>query len=185
MGGGRATPKVRDVIFLNGRQQDDPLRRIDDVLVDVAEVYRSAVETVGPEYYDARQVAAWAEAASKPTELGRVLGRGFAVVRYIGGHPAAVGQIDDQGHIGLLYVHDKRVRQGHGAALLQLLLAYAWARNVQKVTVDASYFSARLFEKHGFTPDYEEKAEFGGQWFQRWRMGRFSSAASSRKGSSQ
>lgn len=186
MGSGRATPRVRDVIFLNGRQQDDPLRRIDDALGDVAEIYCSAVETVGPAYYDPRQVTAWAEAAEKPTELGRVLSQGFAVIRYIRGCPTAVGQIDDQGHIGLLYVHGQQNRKGHGTALLQRLLAYAWARNARQVTVDASYFSARLFEKHGFTVNYEEKAEFGGQQFQRWRMQRsFSTLSDGKEPSSQ
>ena len=163
---------VRDREFRNGRQVGDALYRIDDVLGDVAEVYRGAVLATGPRYYDGAQVAAWAAAAERPTELGRMLGRGLAVLRQVAGRPAAVGQIDDGGHIGLLYVHGDFGRQGHGTAMLQRLIAHARQEGARELSVDASYFSARLFAKHGFTADYEEHAAFGGQRFRRWRMRR-------------
>lgn len=163
---------ITDFRFYNGRQQDDPVRRIDDVMADAAAVYRGAVQATGPGYYDAQQVAAWAGAADAPTELGRMMAGGLSVLRHVGGRPAALGQIGDAGHLGLLYVHGDFARQGHGGALTAILLDHARACGAREVTVDASWFSARLLDRHGFEVVYEELAEFGGLRFRRWRMRR-------------
>jgi putative acetyltransferase len=163
---------IVDLRFYNGRQQDDPVRRIDDVMADAAAVYRGAVAATGPDYYDPEQVATWAGAADAPTELGRMMAGGLSVLRYVGGRPAALGQIGDAGHLGLLYVHGAVARQGHGGALLAVLVDHARSRGAREVTVDASWFSARLLAKHGFAVVYEELAEFGGLRFRRWRMRR-------------
>jgi putative acetyltransferase len=171
------TARIRHRRFRAGRQLDEPWRRIDDVLPEVAAIYRSAVETVGPGYYDADQVAAWAAAADRPTELGRVLGRGLAVLRYTGRVPVAVGQIDDAGHLGLLYVRGGYGRQGHGGAVLAELLEHARAQGAARVTVEASWFSAHLFARHGFAVQAEERPVYGGVAFRRWRMCRVPSRA--------
>lgn len=166
------TAPVRHRRFRAGRQLDDPWRRIDDVLPEVATIYRSAVEAVGPGYYDAAQVAAWAAAADRPTELGRVLGRGLAVLRDAGGVAVAIGQIDDGGHLGLLYVRGGYGRQGHGGAVLAELLDHARGQGAAAVRVEASWFSARLFARHGFKVEAEERPVYGGVAFRRWRMRR-------------
>jgi putative acetyltransferase len=165
-------PRIQDRRFLDGRDTHDPLRRIDDVLGEVAAVYRSAVEAVGPAYYDARQVAAWASAADKPTVLGQTLGRGLAILRQVDGRPAAVGQIDGGGHVGLLYVHGDFVGRGHGGQLLVQLLDHARRSGAGAATIDASFFSARLAWRHGFTVVAEETPEYAGVHFRRWRMRR-------------
>ena len=163
-------PTIHDRRFLDGRDTHDPMRRIDDVLADVAAIYRSAVQTVGPFYYDARQVAAWAGAADKPTVLGETLGRGLAILRQVDGRPAALGQIDGGGHIGLLYVHGDCVGRGHGGQLLVQLLDHARRNGAAEATIDASFFSARLAARHGFTVEAEENPEYAGVRFRRWRM---------------
>jgi putative acetyltransferase len=141
-------------------------------MADVASVYRAGVEATGPAYYDARQVAAWAAAADKPTVLGQTLAHGLAVLRAVDGRPAALGQVSHTGHIGLLYVHGDFARQGHGGQLLAQLLDHARRRGAPAVTIEASYFSARLCARHGFTVEAEERPEYGGVRFTRWRMRR-------------
>ena len=163
-------PRIHDRRFLDGRDTHDRMRRIDDVLGDVADIYRSAVATVGPAYYDADQVAAWAGAADKPTVLGQTLGRGLAILRAVDGRPAAIGQIGADGHVGLLYVHGDFVRQGHGGQLLVQLLDHARRQGAAAATIDASHFSARLAARHGFTIEAEERPDYAGVRFTRWRM---------------
>ncbi len=165
-------PTIHDRRFLYGRDTHDPMRRIDDVLAEVAAIYRSAVQTVGPFYYEARQVAAWAAASDKPTVLGETLGRGLALLRTVDGRPAAVGQIDCGGHVGLLYVHGDFARQGHGGQLLVQLLDHARRNGAAEATIDASFFSARVAARHGFTVEAEENPEYAGVRFRRWRMRR-------------
>jgi GNAT superfamily N-acetyltransferase len=163
-------PRIHDRRFLDGRDTHDAMRRIDDVLADVADIYRSAVQTVGPAYYDADQVAAWAGAADKPTVLGDTLARSLTILRRIDHRPAAVGQIDTAGHIGLLYVHGDVVRQGHGGQLLVQLLHHAGRQGAAEATIAASHFSARLAARQGFTVVAEERPEYAGVHFTRWRM---------------
>jgi putative acetyltransferase len=163
-------PRIHDRRFLDGRDTHDPMVRIDDVLPDVAAIYRSAVATVGPAYYDADQVAAWAGAADKPTVLGQTLGRGLAILRTVDGRPTAVGQIGTDGHIGLLYVHGDVVRQGHGGQLLVQLLDHARRQGAAEATIAASHVSARLAARRGFTVVAEERPEYAGVHFTRWRM---------------
>jgi len=165
-------PRIQDRRFLDGRDTHDPLRRIDDVLAAVAAIYRSAVESVGPAYYDAQQVAAWAAAADKPTVLGQTLAGGLTLLRTVDGRPAAVGQVDAGGHIGLLYVHGGFVRQGHGGQLLVQLLDHARREGASEAAIDASFFSARLAARHGFAVVAEEHPDYGGVRFTRWRMRR-------------
>lgn len=161
---------IHDRRFLDGQDTHDPLRRIDDVMTDVAAIYRSAVETVGPAYYDAKQVAAWAAAADKPTVLGQALAAGLAILRSADGRPAAVGQISAGGHVGLLYVQGDFAGQGHGGQLLIQLIDHARRQGAASATIDASYFSARLAARHGFTVVAEERPDYGGVRFTRWRM---------------
>ena len=163
-------PRIHDRRFLNGRYTHDPMARIDDVLQPIAAIYRSAVATVGPAYYDAEQVAAWAGAADKPTVLGETLSRGLAILRTVDGRPAAIGQIGADGHVGLLYVHGDFVRQGHGGQLLVQLLDHVRRQGADAATIDASYFSARLAARHGFEVIAEENPEYAGVRFTRWRM---------------
>jgi ribosomal protein S18 acetylase RimI-like enzyme len=163
-------PTIHDRRFLDGRDTHDPMRRIDDVLTEVAAIYRSAVETVGPAFYDAEQVSAWAAASDKPTVLGETLGRGLSLLRTVDGRPAAVGQIDGGGHVGLLYVHGDFACQGHGGQLLVQLLDHARRSGADTATIDASHFSARLAARHGFTVEAEENPEYAGVRFRRWRM---------------
>jgi putative acetyltransferase len=163
---------IRDRRFRDGRSCDDPAARIDDVLPAVAAIYRSAVETLGPAYYDAAQVRAWAAAADKPTVLGETLASGLTILRTVESAPAAVGQVSDAGHIGLLYVHGAYTRQGHGDALLTQLIDHAARMAAPSVTIDASSFSARLCARHGFTVVAEERPDYGGVRFERWRMRR-------------
>jgi putative acetyltransferase len=165
-------PRIHDRRFLNGRDTHDPMARVDDVLADVAAIYRSAVQTVGPAYYDAEQVAAWAGAADKPTVLGETLARGLAILRAVDDRPAAIGQIRADGHVGLLYVHGDFARQGHGGQLLVQLLDHARRQGAAAATIDASHFSARLAARHGFTVEAEERPEYAGVHFTRWRMRR-------------
>ncbi|WP_051431749.1 GNAT family N-acetyltransferase [Rhodovibrio salinarum] len=161
---------IRDRRFLDGRDIQDPMARIDDVMGEVADIYRSAVGTVGPAYYGAEQVAAWARAADKPTVLGQVMASGLALLRTVNGRPAALGQVSHGGHIGLLYVHGAFTRQGHGAQLLVQLTDHARRQGAVALTIDASYFSARLAARHGFIVEAEERPDYAGVRFTRWRM---------------
>jgi putative acetyltransferase len=163
-------PRIHDRRFLNGRDTHDPMVRIDDLLQPIAAIYRSAVATVGPAYYDAEQVAAWAAAADKPTVLGQTLARGLMILRAVDGRPAAVGQIGADGHVGLLYVHGDCVRQGHGGQLLVQLLDHACRQGATEATIAASHVSARPAARHGFTVVAEERPEYAGVHFTRWRM---------------
>ncbi|WP_200343145.1 GNAT family N-acetyltransferase [Rhodovibrio sodomensis] len=163
-------PRIHDRRFLDGRDTHAPMARIDDALPAVAAIYRSAVQTVGPAYYDADQVAAWAAAADNPTALGETLARGLAILRTVDGWPAALGQVGANGHVGLLYVHGDFGRQGHGGQLLVQLLDHARRNGAAQATIDASRFSARLAARHGFRVEAEERPEYAGVRFTRWRM---------------
>jgi putative acetyltransferase len=163
-------PRIHDRRFIDGRDTHDAMRRIDDVLGDVAAIYRSAVQTVGPTYYDPEQVAAWAGAADKPTVLGETLARGLTILRHVDGRPAAIGQIDTAGHVGLLYVHGDYVRRGHGGQLLAQLLDHARRHGATQATIAASHVSARLAARQGFTVVAEERPDYAGVRFTRWRM---------------
>jgi ribosomal protein S18 acetylase RimI-like enzyme len=92
------------------------------------------------------------------------------ILRAVDGRPAAVGQIGADGHVGLLYVHGDFGRQGHGGQLLVQLLDHACRQGATEATIAASHVSARPAARHGFTVVAEERPEYAGVHFTRWRM---------------
>lgn len=83
-----------------------PMRRYrsEDATI-LADIYRRSVHAIGPADYSAAQVEAWASLAPSPERIDTLYTDGrTALVAVDGGDlPVAFGDIEADGHIGMLY----------------------------------------------------------------------------------
>jgi putative acetyltransferase len=61
-----------------------------------------------------------------------------------------------EGYLDMAFVLPEVMGQGHAAALYDVLLAHAKAERIARLTVRASHFSRRFFEKRGWRMDGRE-----------------------------
>lgn len=138
----------------------------------LAHVFEEAARRLGPQHYDAAQVASWAAFPSETEAFHAFIVQAHTLVAEVDGAVVGFGGIHDDGYLASLYTHPDHGRKGIGTLLLGALLDRARDRNVRRVFTAASAFSRPLFERHGFILDEVEVVERRGAVFHRFRMSR-------------
>jgi len=136
----------------------------------VASVYRDAVTGLGPQGYDAAQVAVWASFAEDRRTFGDRLADGLTVVAEDEEGVAAFGQLHPAGHIEFLYCAPRAARRGFATAIYAWLELQALQSGDFALTTDASRVSRPFFEKMGFDVVEAEYVERSGVTLERFRM---------------
>lgn len=137
----------------------------------LAALYAGAVRAAGPVHYDAAQVEAWAAFAEEARFRRFVLGPLTLVAEDESGITGFSGLRKD-GHVTALYVRPDRMRRGIASMLLHAVIERAEARDLRRLTTDASAISRRVFVRHGFRVEAVETVERRGATFERTRMAR-------------
>lgn len=130
-----------------------PMRRYrsEDATI-LADIYRRSVHAIGPADYSAAQVEAWASLAPSPERIDTLYTDGrTALVAVDGGDlPVAFGDIEADGHIGMLYCTPEAAGTGVAAALCDALELAARRSRLGRIHVEASEAARRFFLKRGF-----------------------------------
>jgi putative acetyltransferase len=129
----------------------------------VVAVYRRSVEALGLRHYTQEQVAAWASLTPDPERMQARLGDGRAVFVAVDDADQPVGFIDleDDGHIDLLYCAPEVAGAGVAAALYEGVERLARERGMARLYSEASEAALRFFVKRGFTKLYRRDLKIG------------------------
>jgi GNAT superfamily N-acetyltransferase/adenylate kinase family enzyme len=113
-------------------------------------IFRDAIRALGPEQYDARQVAAWAAAADDPPTFHKRLARGFTVVAEQDGNAVGFAQLFPPDVVEMIYCDPGHAHGGIGGQLLVALEHRASSLGQVILDTKASLLARPFFEKHGY-----------------------------------
>jgi len=142
----------------------------EDDTIALAEVYRDAVHSLGPQAYSREQVAMWARFSENLADFKVNVSRGLTLVAEVDDRLMAFGQLDPIDHVALLYCRGCAARQGLGSHMYCALEAHAFSNGVAEIRTEASRISRPFFEKHGFVLRETEHIVRFGVEFERFRM---------------
>lgn len=153
---------------------DFPLRLLVAAdLPELVDLYRDAVLSQTPGYYNDRQIQAWAHHAGRAAGLAEALARGVGLASCAAPPQRTIeafALLDPIDRLSLLYCRGRSSRQGRATALLAALERIAQERGCQRLRTEASQLSRPLLERLGWWMEAEEEVVFAGERFRRWRM---------------
>ena len=123
---------------------------------DIAAAHLDSIRSIGPAYYDADIVHAWAaqitgELYVNAMAQGEVF---FIAISQLGDRTAVLGfsshRIDGNEHGTAVYVRGAAVRSGVGTALYRTAEASAVAAGAASIEIDASMAAVEFYKSNGF-----------------------------------
>jgi putative acetyltransferase len=136
------------------------------------DIFRSSIEELGAEDYDANQREAWASAADDEDAFAARLAGALTLIAVIDGAAAGFASLKGADVIDLLYVDPEFAGQGAGSALVDALTKLAAARGAKRLSVDASEGARPLFERVGFRAEKRNLVRVGDEWLANTTMTR-------------
>jgi len=124
------------------------------------EIHLASITKVGPQAYNAQQVAAWANKTREPWEWleWHDYGDRITIAFTADGNAAAFTLLEADGHLDMLYCHPRYVRQGHALSLVKEASVFGRAAGLSMITTDASELAKPVFLAAGYT--VERRQEF-------------------------
>ena len=129
-----------------------------------AEIFRSSVEELAADDYDADQREAWASGADDEDAFAARLAGALTLIALIDGATAGLASLKGVDLIDMLYVDPDFACQGAGSALIDALTKLAGARGAKRVTAEVSEVAKPLFERLGFTAQRRNLVQIGDEW---------------------
>lgn len=122
----------------------------------IALAHIDSIHTLGPHFYPADVIEAWAEGLT-PDLYARAMQGGeafFIATGYVDGERVVLGfathRVDDEQDGASVYVRGRAVRQGIGTALIQLVEAHARAHGAISIQIQASLGGVEFYKANGF-----------------------------------
>jgi len=128
------------------------------------EIFRSSIEELAAEGYDADQREAWASAADDEEKFAARLAGALTLIAVIEGAAAGFASLKGGDVIDMLYVDPEFTGRGAGRALVDALTKLAAARGAKRLTAEASECAKPLFERLGFTAEKRNLVRVGDEW---------------------
>lgn len=118
----------------------------------LAQIFHNAVIELAPPFYNAAQIALWANFPIHHSDaFGELLLQGHTVIAFTPDDDiAGFGQLHPNNYVSLLYVSPHYQRQGIATTIYHQLETLARRHQQATLTVTASKLSQPLFEKMGF-----------------------------------
>jgi putative acetyltransferase len=143
--------------------------RVSDCQV-LADVFKRAVRETAAHDYSLAQVLAWAPDERDMIKFAARLVAKPTFVAEIEGRIAGFTDLDDRGHIDMMFVDPDFQRKGVGSALLDFVIARARDGGMSRLFSDVSITARPLFERSGFTILAAQTVEKNGESFRNYRM---------------
>ena len=141
----------------------------DDALA-IAILYHDTVREINSRDYATAQIQAWAGATPNEEKWRERQTCRTTFVDEQNGIIRGFAELEDNGHIGAVYVHADYQGQGIASALLDELEKEAIARGATCLSTEASITAQPFFAKRGFETVTAQDVEYGGQVFRNYRM---------------
>jgi putative acetyltransferase len=129
-----------------------------------AQIFRSSIEELAAEDYDADQREAWAARADDEAAFGARLAEALTLIAVIDGRTAGFASLKGAEEIDMLFVDPEFARQGVGRTLVDALTKLAQARGADRLTTEASDTAKPLFDRLGFTAQKRNLVRKDDQW---------------------
>ena len=113
-------------------------------------IFLRAVRETARAHYSPQQVEAWAADHGDLNSWAAARAAAHTQLAVIDGQVAGFTDLDDHGHIDMLFVDPDFGRQGIGSALVASMIALARQRGLPALSTFASLTSRPVFERHGF-----------------------------------
>lgn len=136
----------------------------------LAELFRDAVNGIGPQAYSAEQIAAWAAYGEDVNEFRKRVSLGVTVVAEADARLVAFGQLHPINHIELIYCATAYARRGIASSICAELEHRAAAAGATRICTEASRIARPFFEKRGYALVGTERVSRGGIEFERFTM---------------
>ena len=118
--------------------------------IAIAETFARAIYEIACEFYSEEQCSAWSARAPNPEHWKKRCELKRPFVFEVDGQIAAFLELDPDGHIDCAYTHPDFARRGIMSQLVEHALKTAFACNVPRIYVEASFCIKPLFDKLGF-----------------------------------
>lgn len=134
-------------------------------------IFGDAITVTAAADYTPEQVAAWARPERRGiTEWDRSMLNRDSVVALVAGHIAGFSDVDDKGHIHMLFTAPGFARHGVARALMTFLEDRARRRPANQLTADVSITARVFFEAMGFRVVAEQRPVIDGVPLINYRM---------------
>jgi putative acetyltransferase len=141
----------------------------DDALA-IATLYHHTVKKINSRDYAPAQIEAWAGATPDEEKWRARQSDRTTFVDEHNGTIRGFAELEDNGHIGAVYVDADCQGEGIGSALLDEIEKEAGARGVSCLSIEASITAQPFFAKRGFETVAAQDIEYRGQIFRNYRM---------------
>ena len=116
----------------------------------IVRLFFDTVRKVNREDYSEEQVEAWAPGVPDPGEWHtRMNGRRTLVAEEEGG-VVGFAELEDDGHLDMLYVREDAVGRGVGRRLYEAAVREARGKGLSRIFTEASVTARPFFERQGF-----------------------------------
>jgi GNAT superfamily N-acetyltransferase len=129
----------------------------------IVAMVREAIRVSATAFYSGPQIEAWASGWGEGG-IGDLLSNTVAFVAESNGGIVGISNLDGS-EVGQLFVRPSHGSRGVARALYEAVEAAARARSVERLTAVASFRSAPVFAKFGFTDDGHVSRAFNGATF--------------------
>ena len=134
------------------------------------DIFRNSVRIVARRDYTIEQVTAWAPDEMDVNAWACRCAQEQTFVAEIDTVPVGFTILEAGGHLGMLYVHPQRQRQGIAAALLARVESAARHQSLTRLFTESSITARAFFESRGFRMIAPQSVSTGGQEFINYRM---------------
>jgi putative acetyltransferase len=121
-----------------------------DDLAALIDLFRRSVRMLACRDYSARQILAWAPDDIDPEAFAMRRASKSTWVAKIDGQIAGFSDLDQDGHIDMLFVEPQDQRKGVAHALLAHIETIAIRLQLDRIYAEASITARRTFERRGF-----------------------------------
>ena len=128
------------------------------------EIFRSSIEELAADDYDADQREAWASVADDENAFAARLAGALTLIAVIDGAAAGFASLKGGEVIEMLYVDPEFAGRGAGRALIDALTKLATARGANRLTAEASEGAKPVFERLGFAAEKRNLVRVGDEW---------------------
>ncbi len=128
------------------------------------EIFRSSIEELAADDYDADQREAWSSAADDEEAFAARLADALTLIAVVDEAAAGFASLRGGDVIDMLYVDPEYAGQGAGTALIDALVKLASGRGAKRLSVEASEGAKALFERLGFTAQRRNLVRVGDEW---------------------
>ena len=136
----------------------------------IATLYHDTVKKVNSRDYAPAQIQAWAGATPDEEKWRARQTSRTTFVDERSGIIRGFAELEDNGHIGAVYVHADYQGQGIASALLHKVEKEAVARGATCLWTEASVTAQPFFTKRGFETVAAQDVEYLGRIFRNYRM---------------